>query len=81
MYLIIKMSRVKCFDAEGALGLKLLDALSSTPETSSSAMRDLQSKLDTVSAECLAEKTKVDVKVTHLLFITRFVSFPLLLSL
>jgi hypothetical protein len=51
------LSKVKRFDAEGALGLKLLDALSSTPETSSSATKDLQSKLD---AECLAEKTNVD---------------------
>jgi hypothetical protein len=73
------LSRVKHFDAEGgALGLKLLDALSSTPETSSSAMKGLQSKI--VSVEWLVEKTKVDVKVTHI-FITRFVSFPMLLYL
>jgi hypothetical protein len=44
------LSRVNRFDAEGALGLKLLDALSCTSETSSSAMKDLQSKLDAVSA-------------------------------
>lgn len=34
------------------------DGLSSGSETSSSSMKDLQSKLDAVSAECLAEKEK-----------------------
>lgn len=37
----------------------LLDDLSRRSEASSSAMKDLQSKLDVVSAECLAEKEKV----------------------
>lgn len=37
----------------------LLDGLNSGSETSSSAMKDLQSKLDAVNAECLAEKEKV----------------------
>ena len=37
----------------------LLDGLNNGSETSSSAMKDLQSKLDTVSAECLTEKEKV----------------------
>ncbi|CAL5084537.1 unnamed protein product [Urochloa decumbens] len=35
------------------------DGLNSGSEASSSAMKDLQSKLDSVSAECLTEKEKV----------------------
>ncbi|XP_062188596.1 uncharacterized protein LOC133891906 [Phragmites australis] len=53
------------------------DGLNSGSETSSSAMKDLQSKLDAVSAECLAEKDKnkklvmenekLQYRITHLI--------------
>jgi len=55
----------------------LLDGLNNGSETSSSAMKDLQSKLDTVSAECLTEKEKnkklimenekLQYRITHLI--------------
>lgn len=37
----------------------LSDGLPSGSETNSSAVKDLQSKLDAVNTECLAEKEKV----------------------
>lgn len=37
----------------------LLDGPNSGSENNSSAMKDLQSKLETISAECLTEKEKV----------------------
>ncbi|GJN33332.1 hypothetical protein PR202_gb21923 [Eleusine coracana subsp. coracana] len=53
------------------------DDLSRRPEANSSAMKDLQSKLDAVSAECLAEKEKnkkllmenekLQYRITHLI--------------
>ncbi|TVT98013.1 hypothetical protein EJB05_10701 [Eragrostis curvula] len=53
------------------------DELSGRSETSSTAMRDLQSKLDAVSAECMAEKEKnkkliienekLQYRITHLI--------------
>ncbi|RLN35983.1 uncharacterized protein C2845_PM03G15360 [Panicum miliaceum] len=53
------------------------DGLNNGSETSSSAMKDLQSKLDAVSAECLTEKEKnkklvmenekIQYRITHLI--------------
>ncbi|CAN6200151.1 unnamed protein product [Urochloa humidicola] len=53
------------------------DGLNSGSEANSSAMKDLQSKLDTVSAECLTEKEKnkklimenekLQYRITHLI--------------
>ncbi|KAL6657422.1 hypothetical protein ACP70R_005202 [Stipagrostis hirtigluma subsp. patula] len=53
------------------------DGLSSESETSSSAVKELQSKLDAVNAECLAEKDKnkkltvenekLQYRITHLI--------------
>ena len=39
--------------------INLLDGLSGGSEATSSAVKDLQSKLDAVTAECLTEKEKV----------------------
>ncbi|KAL6896947.1 hypothetical protein ACP4OV_007519 [Aristida adscensionis] len=53
------------------------DGLTSESEANSSAMKDLQSKLDAVNAECLAEKDKnkklimenekLQYRITHLI--------------
>ena len=47
--------------------INLLDGLSGGSEATSSAVKDLQSKLDVVTAECLTEKEKV---IDHLAFET-----------
>jgi hypothetical protein len=47
--------------------INLLDGPSGGSEATSSAVKDLQSKLDAVAAECLTEKEKV---IDHLAFET-----------
>lgn len=47
--------------------INLLDGPSGGSEATSSAVKDLQSKLDVVTAECLTEKEKV---IDHLAFET-----------
>ncbi|RLM86108.1 uncharacterized protein C2845_PM04G33190 [Panicum miliaceum] len=57
--------------------LSNIDVLNNGSETSSSAMKDLESKLDAVSAECLTEKEKnkklimenekLQYRITHLI--------------
>ncbi|CAM0907231.1 unnamed protein product [Alopecurus aequalis] len=78
----LKPFEARASDAEARLAklealLLSKDGLGSGSETSSSAMKDLQSKFDALSAECLAEKEKnrklttenekLQYRITHLI--------------